>query len=100
MFNAYVNASIVVMPTVITQAMISIDIDDSATRVLILNRISLDVLVNVNVTRVGVLRLRLPLLYGTSNDMLVGILDDTFTYNATFIDGVKGEIINGVVTKI
>jgi hypothetical protein len=100
MFNAYVNASIVVMPTVITQAMISIDIDDSATRVLILNRISLDVIANVNVDNAGVLRFRLPLEYGTSNDMLVGILDDTFTYNATFIDGVKGEIINGVITKI
>lgn len=100
MFNVYKNISIVVMPTAMTQAMISIDIDDSATRVLILNRLTLSVVANVNVSRVGVLRLRLPLSYGTSNDMLVGILDDTFIYNATFIDGVKGEIINGVITKI
>lgn len=83
------------IPINLWQAMVEVDTDIDAEQVVILERTSLNRIVYQRVAATGVIQLRVPIIYSTINNLIVGILDDDRIYNAKFIDGVKAELIDG-----
>ena len=42
----------------------------------------------------GILKLIIPISFTTNNQLLIGTLDDSATYDCKFADGVKAELVN------
>lgn len=98
------NNSIVVMdrielPITFPQALITVDVDPSAERLLIINRTTLEVLAHKRVDG-GVHKIIMPMKYATTNDIAVLIFDDDLDYNVVAVDGVQLQIIDSIVTDI
>ncbi|MEL4429816.1 hypothetical protein [Shewanella mangrovisoli] len=85
------------LPATMPQAMLTVDIDPDAERLIVMDRMSLEVLRNhyTDITKIIV-----PMRFATSNNLVVGIVDDNGEYNCKFLDGVQAEIIDGLVTSI
>ncbi|MDF0533671.1 hypothetical protein PY479_05175 [Shewanella sp. A32] len=87
-------------PPVFYQAMIEVDADSAAERLLIFNRITGNCYHNVAVSVTGITQLRVPLSHTDNNTLLVGIVDDDGTYNCKFVDGVKAQLVDGNVLSM
>lgn len=87
-------------PPVVNQAMLSIDADPDAERVLIMVRDTGEVFHNFKYQSNKQLKFIVPLIYSVNADLLVGILDDNRVYNTKFVDGVKAELIDGNLVNI
>lgn len=85
---------------VINQAVLTIDADPDAERVLIMDRITAETIYNFNYQSNKQLKFIVPLIYSVNADLLVGILDDNRVYNTKFVDGVKAELIDGNLVNI
>ncbi|AUD59155.1 hypothetical protein AYJ58_06455 [Shewanella sp. Pdp11] len=92
--------AIVYKPAVAAQAMIEVDGDRSADRIVLIDRTSLALLIVSRASPTGISRFRVPIGYSTNNELLVGIMDDDLVYNAKFADGVQAEIIDGNLVNI
>ncbi|MCU8004172.1 hypothetical protein L5M38_02620 [Shewanella sp. SM101] len=82
------------------QAMIAIDADPDAERVIVMARDTGEVFHNFTYQSNKQLKFIVPLIYSVNADLLVGILDDNRTYNTKFVDGVKAELIDGNTVNI
>ncbi len=92
--------AIVYKPPVAAQALIEVDSDESANRIIILDRTSLALIVVSRASSTGVGQFRVPLPYSINNELLIGIVNDDLVYNAKFADGVKAEVIDGNLVNI
>ncbi len=84
----------------VNQAVLSIDADLDAERVIIMARDSGEVFHNFTYQSNKQLKFIVPLIYSVNPDLLVGILDDNHVYNTKFIDGVQAELIDGNLVNI
>uniref|UniRef100_UPI00404795BD hypothetical protein n=1 Tax=Shewanella baltica TaxID=62322 RepID=UPI00404795BD len=80
---------------VFNQAIVSVDADLDAERILILNRNSGYVYHNFKFEINKNMMFIVPNEHLVNSNILVGILDDDRTYNAKFVDGVQAELIDG-----
>lgn len=85
---------------VINQAVLTIDADPDAERVLIIDRNTAETIYNFNYQSNKQLKFIVPLIYSVNADLLVGILDDNRVCNTKFVDGVKAELIDGNLVNI
>lgn len=85
----------VALPPMFTQAMVTVKADKDAERIAIYDRRNLMLITSSNNVPSNLVKIRVPLEFATSNNLLIGILDDGLTYNATFLDACQAEIING-----
>ncbi|MCU8106064.1 hypothetical protein L5M38_16185 [Shewanella sp. SM101] len=85
---------------VLNQALLTIDADPDAERVLIMSRDTGDIFYNFTYQSNKQLKFIVPFNYSINADLLVGILDDNRTYNTRFIDGVQAEVIDGNTVNI
>ncbi|MEL4303117.1 hypothetical protein ACE02Z_16085 [Shewanella xiamenensis] len=85
----------VVLPPMFTQAMVTVKADKDAERIAIYDRRNLMLITTSNNVPSNIVKIRVPLEFSTSNNLLVGILDDDLTYNAKFLDGRQADLING-----
>lgn len=85
---------------VLNQALLTIDADPDAERVLIMSRDTGDTFYNFTYQSNKQLKFIVPFNYSINADLLVGILDDNRTYNTRFIDGVQAEVIDGNTVNI
>lgn len=83
----------------LNQAVIEIDVDPLAERVVILDRFYFSVIHNHVSSKSRLLRLIVPLSFSIRNDLIVGIIDDTLEYNVKMLDGVQAQIIDGLIIK-
>lgn len=93
--------SSVTIPPASYQAVLNIDCDINAERIVILDRYNFRVVyTDVNIVRdiANIVQIRVPFDYSSTNDLLIGILDDDRIYDTVFMDGIKAEIID--VTKL
>lgn len=86
-------------PPTFLQAVIEIDIDPAAERVVILGRILFNIIYNIRKPVGNLLRVVVPFEYAIKNDLLVGILDEDAVYNCAFSDGVQAQIVDGLIVK-
>ena len=84
----------------IYQAVVNVDADVDTSRVLIIDRLSGVAYQNYKLKNNKVLGFIVPSHHAASNTLLVGILDDTGNFDASFVDGVKAELIDGHVVNI
>lgn len=91
---------IVAKDRTMNQAVIDIDADPDAERLLVINRVNGDVYHNFKYETNHVLKFRVPIEHLVNTDLLVGIMDDNLTYNAKFVDGVQAELIDGNLVNI
>lgn len=82
------------------QAMVAVDADPDAERVLIMARDTGEVFHNFKYQSNKQLQFIVPLNYSVNADLLVGILDDNRVYNTKFVDGRKAELIDGNTVNI
>jgi hypothetical protein len=82
-----------------TQAMVTVDADPYADRIVIIDRNTAAAVANIKVVR-NMMKVRVPFTYISANNLIVGILDDDGQYGAKFVDGVKAEVIDPKVTTI
>lgn len=80
---------------VVDQAMISIDADPDAERVLIMDRGTGEVFHNFTYQSNKQVKFIVPLMYRINANLLIGIMDDGRVYNTKFVDGVQAELIDG-----
>lgn len=85
----------VVLPPMFTQAMVTVKADKDAERIAIYDRRNLMLITTSNNVPSNIVKIRVPLEFSTSNNLLVGILDDDLTYNAKFLDGCQADLIDG-----
>lgn len=85
---------------VLNQALLTIDADPDAERVLIMSRDTGDTFYSFTYQSNKQLKFIVPFNYSINADLLVGILDDNRTYNTRFIDGVQAEVIDGNTVNI
>lgn len=76
------------------QALIQVDMDVSAERLVIQHRNTLEVLQHVVRPPSGILKVIVPMTYATSDNLLIGIMDDSGEYDCKFTDGVRAEIVD------
>lgn len=95
-----INAIKILKPPLVNQAVLSIDADPDAERVLIMARDTGEVFHNFKYQSNKQLKFIVPLNYSVNADLLVGILDDNRVYNTKFVDGVKAELIDGNTVNI
>ncbi|MCT8866318.1 hypothetical protein [Shewanella xiamenensis] len=82
------------------QAILTIDADPDAERLLIISRDTGEIFHNFTYQSNKQLKFIVPLNYSVNADLLVGILDDNRVYNTKFVDGVKAELIDGNTVNI
>lgn len=82
------------------QAMVEVDSDVNAERLVVLDRISLYCIHNVAVAESNVTQLRVPLGYTANNNLLVGIVDDDGQYNSKFVDGIQAQLVDANVVTM
>ncbi|MCG9720643.1 hypothetical protein [Shewanella sp. Isolate7] len=87
-------------PVVYNQAMMEVTTDPAAKRLMIVDRLSGEKIWNTPTSPSRLLRLIVPLRFGTSNELLVGIMDDDRVNNAKFVDGVKAQIVDGNTVRM
>lgn len=92
--------NIVVKAPVVNQAVLTIDADPDAERVLIMARYTGEIFHNFKYQSNKQLKFIVPLNYSVNADLLVGILDDNRVYNTKFVDGIKAELIDGNTVNI
>ena len=85
---------------ILNQAMLFIDADVDAERVLIMDRANGEVFHNFVYQTNKQLKFIVPLVYRLNADLLIGILDDGRVYNTKFVDGVQAELIDGNLVNI
>lgn len=90
----------VVTGDTLDQAMVAVDADPDAERVLIMARDTGEVFHNFKYQSNKQLKFIVPLNYSVNADLLVGILDDNRVYNTKFVDGRKAELIDGNTVNI
>lgn len=86
---------IVAKDKVMNQAVVDIDADPDAERLLVINRVSGHVYHNFKYETNRILKFRVPLEHLVNKDLLVGIVDDSLNYNTKFVDGVQAELTDG-----
>lgn len=74
--------------------LIQVDIDVDAERIVLMDRNSFNILISTIKPPSGILKLIIPISFTTNNQLLIGILDDSATYDCKFADGVKAEMVN------
>ncbi|MCU8043291.1 MULTISPECIES: hypothetical protein [unclassified Shewanella] len=82
------------------QAMVEVDADIDAERVLIINRLSGETYQNFKLQNNKVMKFIVPIQHSNTHSLLVGILDDDNVYNSEIVDGVKAELINGNIVNV
>lgn len=74
--------------------LITVDMDIAAERIIIMDRISGQVINNTLRPPSGISKTLVEKKYITSNNLIVGILDDSKVYDCKFIDGIMPEIVD------
>lgn len=75
-------------------ASVEVDFDASANRLVILERLSLTTLVNMQLGVTNPVRFIFPEKYAVTEMMLIGIMDDDGVYDCQFHDGYLGELVD------
>lgn len=75
-------------------AILKIDVDINANRIIVLNRNTFEVLAAMCLPPSKVTIIQLPLTYGVSGKLMVAIVDDDAQYNAVVADGVNCEFMS------
>ncbi|MBI1676022.1 hypothetical protein [Shewanella sp. DW31] len=88
------------LPTVMTQALLEVDVDTDAECVIIFDRHFTDGFYQIFSTNGGAFKTIVPVKYATSSELIVGITDRDRIYNAKFVDGVQAELIDGNIVNI
>lgn len=78
------------------QAIVMVDVDPEANRVIVLNRITLECYVNKTIDT-SIVKLRVPAEFIINNNLIVGILDDDGTYDCKIVDGKNAELLSPIV---
>jgi hypothetical protein len=94
-----ITRQITTYPLGTVQALVIVDTDPDAERIVIIDRNTTVSVANIKIVR-NVMKVRVPLTYLSANNLIVGILDDDGQYGAKFVDGVKAEAIDPKVTTI
>ena len=81
------------------QAIVTVDVDPDADRVIVLNRINLEQFANKEINTT-VVKLRVPAEFTIDNNLIVGILDDNGVYDCKIVDGIRAEILTPIVPVI
>ncbi|MCS6153680.1 hypothetical protein G3465_12325 [Shewanella baltica] len=81
------------------QAIVTVDVDPDANRVIILNRMDLKQFANKEI-HTPVVKLRVPVEFIIDNNLIVGILDDNGVYDCKIVDGIRAEILTPIVPVI
>ncbi|MEH6734031.1 MAG: hypothetical protein V7690_05245 [Shewanella sp.] len=74
-------------------AVLNVDVDTDAERLVLLNRNPIFVHSTIDISDSNLVKVRVPMNYATSGELLLILLDDDFNFNAVIADGVKAEII-------
>lgn len=88
-----VNSNILVRSAVSMRAVINVDADVDAERLMIMNRNTLEVYHLHTITN-NIVVMVVPYPHTIEDTLLVGILDNDGQYNCKFLDGVRAESIN------
>ena len=86
------NKSILKAPTSM-RALLSIDADVAAERVIVMNRDTGELYYNFKLTN-SIHTFTVPYANTINRTLLIGILDDDHTYNCKFVDGVLADNVN------
>ncbi|MGI2078488.1 hypothetical protein [Shewanella putrefaciens] len=78
-------------------AILQVDMDSNAERLIVLNRDTFDVLHMTIRPPSGVVKCQLPSTYSTNDSLLVGILDNSLVYDCKFADGIRCEVVDSSV---
>jgi hypothetical protein len=74
--------------------LITVDMDIAAERIMIMDRKSGQLINHTLRPQSGVCKMLVQVSYTTSNDIIVGMLDDGNVYEAKFKDGVMAELVD------
>jgi uncharacterized membrane protein (Fun14 family) len=85
---------------VLTMGLIECDTDLAAARLVIIDRTTMLALTNRMTDGKSIIKKLVPITYTNTNNIMVGILDDSGTYNATFVDGVKAQLVDANVVDM
>ncbi|WP_351189394.1 hypothetical protein [Shewanella sp. TB4-MNA-CIBAN-0142] len=85
---------------VFNMGLIECDLDQSAERLVILDRLTMYVFTNQLIDERLIIKKLVPLGYVNNNNLMVGILDDNGEYNAAFIDGVKAQLVDANIIDV
>ncbi|MBB1361521.1 hypothetical protein H5125_05040 [Shewanella sp. SR44-4] len=88
------------VPAVLVQAMVEVDADVAAERIVVIDRSNLTPIHHMFNSQSGVVQIIVPLIYGSSNNLIVGILDDDSVFDCKFIDSVRPQLINANDVKM
>lgn len=90
--NLVITKTIALFSNATVQAIINVDADPDTSRLIAIDRYTLTSLCNKSVSG-GNVSVRVPVKYLNTNNILIGIVSDTLTYNAKFVDGVTPEVV-------
>jgi hypothetical protein len=85
---------------VLTMGLVECDADQAAARLVIIDRTTMLALTNRMTDGKPIIKKLVPIIYANTNNLMVGILDDSGVYNAAFIDGVKAQIVDANVVDM
>lgn len=94
--HTHINVTPIVLPPR-PIAILQVDMDANAERLFVIDRNTFEVLWVTLRPPLGVAKCQLPGVYGASDNLLVGILDDNRNYNVKAADGVRCEIVQSSV---
>jgi hypothetical protein len=95
MFSAmdvYIEQSTELAP--LNRSILNIDCDTDAELLTIIDRKSLSVLINQELSTNSIVSILLPESYATGDKVMVIILDNDGEYNSAVLDGVSAELVN------
>ncbi|MCL1121176.1 hypothetical protein N7V09_12515 [Shewanella seohaensis] len=81
------------------QAIVSVDVDPAANRVIIFNRDTLEYYANKR-TDTPIVNLRVPNEFVINNKLIVGILDEDGVYDCKMVDGKNAELLKPIMPVI
>ncbi|MEM6190517.1 hypothetical protein [Shewanella scandinavica] len=74
--------------------MLTIDVDSNAERFMIMDRVTGAMILHTKPPLSKTVKTLVSLSYTTSNNIIVGILDDAKVYDCKFIDGIQAELVD------
>lgn len=75
-------------------AILEVSLDADAERLIVMNRITTECLTVLNNTQSNTVKVRLPMDYIVSNNLLLLMVDDDAVFNVSAVDGVNCQIVS------
>jgi hypothetical protein len=87
------------LPATMYQSLLVVDADSDAERIVVLDMQNLELIVNRKLGG-GVFNTIVPFKYSGASELIVMIIDTDRVYGCKAVDGVKAEVIDGIITRV